>query len=255
MCEKNKVDSYVNRVEKNFLKYLKKIINPKNKVTIENSKKFKEALLEENEKNINILIIGSGTIGDGTNIFYQEKRFNVYGTDIYLSDSVDIVADAHYLPYKNETFDGVWIQAVLEHVVEPYVVVANIEKLLRPNGFVYAETPFMQQVHEGAHDFTRFTLLGHRYLFKNFNALDIGMTKGAGESLYWAIKYFFLALFRNTFVANVLALPFKLLLNSFEFILDKRSAFDSSSGVYFFGKKSDKEISHKDLIKLYKGMN
>ena len=36
------------------------------------------------------------------------------------------------------------------------------------SGIVYAETPFMQQVHEGAYDFTRYTVLGHRYLFKKF---------------------------------------------------------------------------------------
>jgi len=57
-------------------------------------------------------------------------------------------------------FDAVWIQAVLEHVLDPVRVVAEIHRVLRPGGLVYSEIPFMQEVHEGAYDFTRFRLSG-----------------------------------------------------------------------------------------------
>ena len=45
--------------------------------------------------------------------------------------------------------DGVIVQAVLEHVLDPRTVAAEVERVLRPRGMVYAETPLMQQVHEG----------------------------------------------------------------------------------------------------------
>ena len=64
-------------------------------------------------------------------------------------------------------------------MVEPEKVVAEIYRVLKENGIVYAETPFMQQVHEGAYDFTRYTVLGHRYLFRQFHALSIGGNKGS----------------------------------------------------------------------------
>ncbi|CAH2407660.1 hypothetical protein MES5069_620012 [Mesorhizobium escarrei] len=32
----------------------------------------------------------------------------------------------------------------------------------------------MQQVHEGAYDFTRFTELGHRWLFRRFETISRG---------------------------------------------------------------------------------
>jgi SAM-dependent methyltransferase len=41
-----------------------------------------------------------------------------------------------------------WIQAVLEHALDPPVVVAEIYRVLKPGGLVYADTPFMQRVHE-----------------------------------------------------------------------------------------------------------
>ena len=69
-------------------------------------------------------------------------------------------------------------------------MVAEIHRVMKASGYVYAETPFMQQVHEGAYDFTRFTVLGHRYLFKDFDSIIIGGNGGSGEVLSWSIKHF-----------------------------------------------------------------
>ena len=98
------------------------------------------------------------------------------------------------MPLQSNSFDGVWIQAVLEHVVEPSKVVSEIYRVLKTHGIVYAETPFMQQVHEGAYDFTRYTVLGHRYLFKDFEMIGIGGNKGPELVLAWAFRYFVWAL-------------------------------------------------------------
>ena len=43
-------------------------------------------------------------------------------------------------------------------MLDPPRVVAEMHRVLRPGGLLYAEIPFMQQVHEGAYDFTRYTL-------------------------------------------------------------------------------------------------
>ena len=77
--------------------------------------------------------------------------------DIYPSDSVQFVADAHRLPLPDDPRSStVVVQAVLEHVIDPSKVVEEIHRVLVEDGVVYAETPFMQQVHEGPYDFTRF---------------------------------------------------------------------------------------------------
>ena len=123
-------------------------------------------------------MIGSGEKGSGTEELWNNKEIEIHGIDIYGSESVDVICDAHYLPLKDGYYDGVWIQAVLEHVLEPTLVVSEIHRVLRVNGLVYAETPFMQQVHEGAYDFTRFTVLGHRYLFRKFESVRLGGNKG-----------------------------------------------------------------------------
>ena len=70
---------------------------------------------------------------------------------------------------------------MLEHVLDPAQVVAEIHRVLGKDGVVFANTPFMQQVHEGAYDFTRFTLSGHRWLFRNFDLLEAGTSAGVGD--------------------------------------------------------------------------
>ena len=102
--------------------------------------------------------------------------------DIYDTPRVQVVADAHQIPIRDEHFDGVVIQAVLEHVLEPQRVADEIWRVLKPGGLVYAETPFMQQVHEGAYDFTRFTESGHRYLFRRFDLIELGRVSRTGAS-------------------------------------------------------------------------
>ena len=37
------------------------------------------------------------------------------------------------------------------------------------------------------------------------------------------------------------------------YLIDKDGAYDSASGYYFFGKKSDSILSDKELIKSYRG--
>ena len=141
-----------------------------------------------------------------------------------------------------------------EHVVEPDVVVAEIFRVLKEGGLVYAETPFMQQVHEGAYDFTRFTVLGHRYLFKAFEAIDFGGNKGPEVVFAWAARYLAWSLTRSRKIGRIVGVAVGLLMRPLEPLVSKESMHDASSGVYFLGRKVGKHsLSHKDLVALYKG--
>src|SRR5207237_664581 len=53
---------------------------------------------------------------------------------------------------------------VARRLAVPFIV--EVQQLSpEPLVLVLGDTPFMQQVHEGAYDFTRFALSGHRWLF------------------------------------------------------------------------------------------
>lgn len=244
--------SYVERPLAKFIG-LKKIVLGESDITQKSCEKFVSKILENNV-NPKVLVIGGGEQGFGTDKLWSDNRIEIHSVDIYASDYVDIICDAHYLPLKSACYDGVWIQAVLEHVVEPIVVVEEIHRVLKHKGIVYAETPFMQQVHEGRYDFTRYTVLGHRYLFKRFKLLDIGGNQGPELVLAWSFRYLVWALFRNRQFARVLGILAGLLLRPLAFFTSKKAMYDSSSTVFFLGVKSDDEpITHKELIRLYKG--
>lgn len=199
-----------------------------------------------------ILIVGGGDVGDGLADLYADNTVELLSFDIYASPTVQFIGDGHGIALVDGCVDGVIIQAVLEHVLEPTVVVKEVERVLRPGGMVYADTPFLQHVHEGPYDFTRFTESGHRYLFRRFERFDSGSVAGAGTTLMWSIDYFVRALTRSRLLGRVAALCFSWL-SLADRLLDPRHSIDGASSVFFLGRKTGNEISRSDIIEHYRG--
>jgi len=199
-----------------------------------------------------VLVVGGGTIGAGVGDLYDASDIDVVAFDIYRTPLTQFMADAQRIPLADQSVDGVLIQAVLEHVLEPQVVAEEIYRVLRPGGIVYADTPFLQQVHDGPYDFTRFTDSGHRYLFRDFDLIDSGTVAGPGTQLMWSIDYFFRALFRSRMAGLVTRVAFSWLCR-LDSHLDAKYAIDGASSVYFLGSKSTSRISMKDIVAYYQG--
>ena len=200
-----------------------------------------------------VLIVGGGAIGRGTSALFTQKDLKTLSFDIYASANTDLIADAHDIPLANQSVDAVWIQAVLEHVLYPNQVAAEIERVLKVGGIVYAETPFLQNVHEGAYDFTRFTESGHRLLFSGFSLIDSGFLNGIGTVLLWNIRYLLWGLTRSRKLATILLFPF-FWIRFLEKLIPDGVNVDSASGVYFLGqKKPGEKTSSRDIIRHYKG--
>ena len=190
-------ESPVPRARRGLLKrWALRLLEGENRVARAQTKTFLE-IAHKLATRPRILVIGGATIGNGMDELYTLPDIDVIGFDIYSTRNIQFVADAHSVPLRDNCVDGVIIQAVLEHVVEPHRVVAEIERLLRPDGVVYADTPFLQQVHEGPYDFSRFTENGHRYLFKNFNECSAGSVAGIGKQMVWSLDHLFRGLFRS----------------------------------------------------------
>ena len=204
-----------------------------------------------------VLIVGTGVEGKGSEKILNNSSIDLYTSDVAFGPRTTYVVDAHNIPFIDEYFDGVIVQAVLEHVVDPFRCVQEIYRVLKSDGIVYAETPFMQQVHEGKYDFHRFTHLGHRRLFRNFTEIKSGAICGPGMALAWSYSYFIYSFFpkkmRKLFLPVTHFTSF--FLKYFDYyLIDKPGTFDSASGYYFLGQKSDKILSDADLLTLYKGL-
>lgn len=220
--------------------------------------KYLEKLLTQNNSKVKprVLVVGGSIVGEGMSDFVKSAKIEIVEGDVSYGSQTMLIFDGHSIPYQNETFDCVIVQAVLEHVLDPVLCVREIQRILKPRGLVYAETPFMQQVHGGAYDFTRYTRSGHRKLFQAFTEIKSGVTAGSGTALGWSYEYFLLALFGHT---NMLRLFVKLFsrftgfwIKYFDYLtrINKRDP-DGASGFYFIGQKSETQISDKELIEYY----
>jgi len=225
-----------------------KALTPRNRVAAENSAAFL-ALVNEQSAPV-VLVVGAGTRGDGADPLWATSQATVIGFDIYASHNTDFVADAHAIPLADASVSGVWIQAVLEHVLDPQKVVSEIERVLAPGGVVYAETPFLQHVHEGAYDFSRFTHSGHRWLFRGFSEVASGPVGAAGAVTAWSFRYLARAVTGSNGMGRLAGVAAGWLA-AFDAVGPRRKRLDAASGVFFLGRKSDQRLTPRDMISYY----
>jgi SAM-dependent methyltransferase len=205
-----------------------------------------------------VLVIGAGSQKHWLDSFFSaDPAIRVVYSDIDINGVVDLFCDAHELPFLDGTFDGIVASAVLEHVVYPERVVAEMHRVLVGSGLIYSEIPFLQQVHEGAYDFTRYTLSGHRRLFNHFEEISSGVVAGPGTTLAWAIEHFALC-----FTPRMLTDAVRLALRTALFWLkywdyvfgQSAAAADGASCTFFLGRKSASTRLDSDIVERYAGL-
>ena len=245
-------------VQSSIRRTLRQIMLPisKNMAAKKNYRRLANLLLQQATRP-RILVLGGSILGQGMKWLAENPDVELVETDIIVGPRTTILCDAHDIPFQDESFDGVIVQAVLEHVVDPFRCVDEIHRVLKKRGVVYAETPFMQQVHGREYDFLRFTPLGHRRLFRRFDEIDRGIAYGPGTALAWAYEFFLLS-----FTASR---PLRMLIKIFVrltafywkyfdyYLVHKPGALDAASCSYFLGRKAEHTLPDKELIKLYKG--
>ncbi|MDR2119072.1 MAG: class I SAM-dependent methyltransferase [Tannerellaceae bacterium] len=76
------------------------------------------------------------------------------------NEHVDIYYDGKNLPFKDETFDSILSNEVLEHVPNLDESLVEINRILKPGGKILITVPFVCFEHELPYDFRRFTTNG-----------------------------------------------------------------------------------------------
>jgi hypothetical protein len=108
------------------------------------------------------LIVGSRVYGAKED---RRKRYaHVLGVDMQAGVGVDVVADLEIA-----ALDGAWhhieCMSVLEHCKRPWLMAANLEKMLEAAGTIFIAAPFVWKVHGYPDDYWRFTISGVKSLF------------------------------------------------------------------------------------------
>lgn len=197
-----------------------------------------------------VLVIGAGEAS------YADDEFFVY-SDVSFGAKTNFIADAHDLPFPDESFDMVIVVAIMEHVVDPVRCAEEIWRVLKPQGKVYAATPFISPVHMGAYDFTRWTYLGHRRLFRMFDVIEAGRALGPSVALGWMVRYWLVSFSDRPFLRKALGLAGLLIAFPIKYcdvlLRNSETAMDAAGGMFFFGTKRDTPVSDREILSQYRG--
>ncbi len=191
-------------------------------------------VLRELGPDAQIMDLGSGM---------HRRSPNVINFEIEPTPLVDVVGDGHALPFADSVFDAVISEAVLEHVSDPMQVVAEMYRVLKPNGFVCAAVPFLQGYHASPHDYQRWTTTGFVKLFSRFHEVESGACAGPTTALHWIFREYvgLVCSFGSLLLAKVVSLlvgwlTFPLVWLDMLLLLHPHSHI-LASAVYFVGQK------------------
>lgn len=91
------------------------------------------------------LLLGCGDAGERATL--EGRGLETLGLDIRRTHGVDVAADAHHLPLRDETFDLVLSLQVLEHLHTPWIAIREVARVLRPGGWFVGSVAFLKPYH------------------------------------------------------------------------------------------------------------
>ena len=88
-------------------------------------------------------------------------------------------------PFADSSFDTLFCCSVLEHVPEPWQVLSEFKRILKPGGHAVLSVPLIYHIHDAPHDYWRFTPYGVRKLAEmaGLEVELIGTSGGMAQTL------------------------------------------------------------------------
>ncbi len=84
----------------------------------------------------------------------QARGFQFVGLDVVHSSSIDILGDAHALPFANEAFDLAIMNQVMEHLIHPWGALQELNRVLRKGGHFIGSVAFLEPFHDSYFHFS-----------------------------------------------------------------------------------------------------
>ncbi len=139
--------------------------------------------------------------------------------DVYPFPEVDIVADAEYLPFKDNSISAIVSESMLEHVPNPRRVASEISRVLKSGGIAYISAPFIHPYHASPDDFNRWTISGLKELFPDLEIVKSGVRSGPWSAFLMFLAYWLGVVLSlgSRKVAPFLAHMFMLVLGPFKY--------------------------------------
>ncbi len=142
-------------------------------------------------------------IGGDRNSGYHELicgAHTIEVSNIKTQAGVDFIFDAQKtFPIEDQSYDGVIMLNVLEHLFGYQNAVSESFRILKPGGTLIGSTPFLFNVHGSPDDFFRYTHSALQQIFKTAGFVDIQITP-LGSGAFSVLYHILFGLYRFDFV-------------------------------------------------------
>ena len=149
-----------------------------NVIRKEKERTVKFIIKEHSNNDDRILNVGSSSTTFGQNSI---------NLDIQKYPGIDLVADAHELPFVSESFNICVLSAVLQYCRNPFQVAKEVCRVLMPGGFAVVDAPFVQHYCLGTPDLYRFSKDGLKAVFDDHLEIvrcDVSISGGSALAFY-----------------------------------------------------------------------
>jgi SAM-dependent methyltransferase len=110
------------------------------------------------------------------------------GMDMRPGPGVDQVANVEALPFADDSFSTIFALNTFEHVERFWLGIAELKRVLRPDGLLVVSMPFHFRIHDYPYDYWRFTPQALRSLLSDLPNLIIGGHGSADRPIdVWAV--------------------------------------------------------------------
>ena len=173
----------------------------------------------------------------------SKQKQRTVNLDIMQNGNADVIGDATFMPFADNSFDLIVNIAVMEHTRLPHLIAAECHRVLKPGGKIFCAIPFFQMYHPDPIDMQRYTVMGIANLFKDFSPLEGGVEVGPASAMSLTLREFLAILF--SFNVNVLYNLFQVFFGYVTypikfldyFLVRNKFAFMIACSVYFIGEK------------------
>ncbi len=140
--------------------------------------KIEEFFNKSNLKKGKCLLVGDTLTG------HKKQSGNIALTNMLPKGSKVIApgfpeVDIQSIPYKDNTFDYVLADQVLEHVKKPWIAAEEVRRVLKPGGITVLTSCLLHKIHGLPTDYWRFTPDGLKVLCEKYS--DIIQADGMGN--------------------------------------------------------------------------
>jgi len=107
-------------------------------------------------------------IGCGKKPYYHELiKGKLICCDISKSKTTNLICDSHNIPLKKEKFDKVLCINAFYYFSNPFIAIKEVHRILKKDGKLIMQMPFIYPIHDAPVDKYRFTEYGIRNLLKH----------------------------------------------------------------------------------------